>query len=214
MIDREGEASKRAIAALEDEATRKHLLRYAAWRTHDETLAKDLLADAIARVLDPGGQPWTVTTVPFRRHMRMVMDDLVIARARLASSRLEVIESTLARPGDDDDGLPDPADDHPLPDEQVHERRKTGWLRQLWGRLEKRLAGKDPLLVRVYGAACLGHETPEEQAKFLDVPVEDVYEALRRLRYQAAFVMDGWKEEERRAMLEARTRAEEEGELT
>jgi DNA-directed RNA polymerase specialized sigma24 family protein len=207
VLDKDAPSSLRALEAIADPATREHLLRYATWRTKDPDEAQDLLADALLLALDPEKKPWTDTTYSFRRHMRRIMDDLAIERARKASSRLEITESELLGDSDDPDRLPDPGDERPGSDEVLHELRKSHWLRGLWSRLEASLAGKDPLAVRVYEAACLGHETPGEQAAHLGVPVEEIYEALRRLRYRASLVMADWKDEEARRMLEARTMA-------
>ena len=61
----------------------------------------------------------------------------------------------------------------------------------------------------VYEAACLGHEEPAEQALYLGIPVEEVYEAHRRLRYHGARILQQWSQEEAQRMLGVRRQAME-----
>jgi DNA-directed RNA polymerase specialized sigma24 family protein len=215
VLDKGAASSERAIAELESASTREHLLRYATWRTQDPDRAKDLFQEAASLVLDPDRKPWDDPSISFRRHMRRVMDDIAIEIARSAPARLEINASDLVkqpRPGKadddaDDDPFPDPWDGRPWTDDELHDRRTTGWLRDLWRRIEPGLRATDPLAVHVYEAACKNQETPAEQAAHLGVPVEEVYEALRRLKYRAAIAMAEWKKEEAQRMFEARQHA-------
>jgi hypothetical protein len=81
----------------------------------------------------------------------------------------------------------------------------------LWHRIEPALRKDDPLCVRIYEAACKNEETPAEQAARLGVPVEEIYEALRRLKYRAAIAMAEWRKEEAQRMFEARQVAKKGG---
>ena len=51
------------------------------------------------------------------------------------------------------------------------------------------------------------HDEPEEYAEALGVPVADIYEALRRLRYHGAKVRDEWEAQEAQRMAGLRDRA-------
>ncbi len=211
MLDRGAPTSQRAIAELADARTRENLLRYAVWRTKDVQDGKDLLHEAIVWVLDPDRKPWVKPDVTFLRHMRSVMDDVAIANARRAHRRLEINETKLIAQTGDEEAFPDPWDGCPWSDEQLDDRRLTGLLRQLWARIEPHFRTTDPLCVRIYEAACKEHETPAEQAEYLGVPVEEVYEALRRLKYRAEVAMAEWRKEEAQRMFEARQRARKGG---
>jgi DNA-directed RNA polymerase specialized sigma24 family protein len=206
VLDKGAASSQRALAELENPSTRENLLRYAMWRTRDYDKAKDLLADAMVLVLDPDRKPWDNPKISFRRHMRGVMDDVGFDLSQKASERREINETDLIAETGDADAFPDPADDRPGPDEVLEERSTTQWLRGLWQRMVPLFRGTDEVCLRIYDAACKSQETPQEQADFLGVPVEEVYEALRRMKYRAAIVKAEWQEEEAERMLRARTR--------
>jgi hypothetical protein len=66
-------------------------------------------------------------------------------------------------------------------------------------------AAGDRTALDVYEAACI-HEEPADQARHLGIPVADVYEAHRRLRYHGLIVKAEWEEAERERMAELRAR--------
>ncbi len=70
-------------------------------------------------------------------------------------------------------------------------------MREMWDAVVARLKKKDTLPIAIYELACKArHDEPEEFAKQLGVPVAEIYEAMRRLRYHAAQVRTEWEERE------------------
>ena len=207
VLDKDAASSQRALAEIAKPATRENLVRYARWRCEDYDEAQDLLAEAFELVLDPDRKPWDDPGVSFRRHMRRVMDDIAIDKARSAKERREINERDLIAETGDEDAFPDPPGTGPLPDEAVHDKRKGEWLKGLWGRLEGLFRGKDPQSIAVYEAACRGHETAAEQAEYLGVPVTEVYETHRRMKHRALLLKAEWQKQETQRMFEARRRA-------
>jgi DNA-directed RNA polymerase specialized sigma24 family protein len=179
VFDPDAPSSKLALAELRNEAVRKNLHKYAVWRTESEADAEDLLADAIEWTCDPNRRPWDPSKGSFFRHMRLVMDRIAFNDARRGAGRFEVPDEGITF----DQGT---FDRQPLPDEAVHEGRKLAWLRRMGSVLLERLQRKDPLAAKVFQAACEGAEEPQEQAERIGCPIDDVYEALRRMRYHGA----------------------------
>lgn len=199
VFDKNAPSSKLALAELQQERVRTNLKRYAMWRSKSEVDAEDLLADGIECVCDPDRKPWDPAKGSFFRHMRLVMDRIAIERARGGHRRFEVLDEGITF----DQGTVDPK---PPADEALHAERNLAWLRHLGTVLMGRLRGKDPVALKVFEVACEGVEEPQEQAKRMGCPVEDVYEALRRLRYNGAKV----RAEEEQAEAERMKRAREE----
>jgi DNA-directed RNA polymerase specialized sigma24 family protein len=213
LFDRNAPTSQLVFAELAKEGVRERLLRYAKWRTGDDDEAKDLVADALEVVCDPEKKkPWDPAKRSLFRHMRRVMDDLAIYDTRAGAGRFEINESGLIAKTGDPEALPDQADDHDLPDEQVAAKRDLAWLRGLAEILLERLSGRgDDKAIAVYEAACI-HEEPAEQARHLGIPVEEVYEAHRRLRHHGLIVKAEWEraEAERMAALRRRRKISQE----
>jgi hypothetical protein len=109
--------------------------------------------------------------------MRVVLDRIAIHGARRGAGRFEVADEGITF----GEGTLDP---RPLPDEAVHEARKLAWLRRMGNVLLEKLQRKDPLAAKVFQAACEGVDEPQEQAERIGCPIDDVYEALRRMRYR------------------------------
>ncbi len=189
MFDPDAPSSKAVFAELQSEKLRRDILRYALWRTGSEADANDLVADAIEWACDPERKPWDARKISFFAHVRRVMDDIAVQRARRGHGRFEVVSSEIAS----DESTTDPA---PLPDEAPDARRESAWLGRLGKRLMDRLTGRDALASRLFEVACEGAEEPAEQAAKIGCKVEDVYEALRRLKYHGAIVMAEAREEE------------------
>ncbi|HEY3820702.1 MAG TPA: hypothetical protein VGL81_26230 [Polyangiaceae bacterium] len=208
MFDPNAPSSLLVFAELAKEGVRTHLHRYAAWRTKDEDEAKDLVANALVLACDPEkSKTWDPNQRSFLRHMRRLMDDVAIEDNRVGPGKYEITETALIDATGDPDAFPDPADHHPLADEQLHGRRKLGWLRQLGETLLGLLRGRDDAAVAVFHAACIFDE-PAEQASHLGVPVEEVYEAHRRLRYRGLIVRAEWEQAEAARMAELRQKSQ------
>jgi DNA-directed RNA polymerase specialized sigma24 family protein len=183
VFDPNAPSTKRAIAEIHDKEVSDKLRRYALWRTGSKADADDLLADAIECVGDPDRRPWDPTQITFFRHMRRVMDGLVIDLARSGRARFEVVSSTLAF----DEDTSDPA---PSAEDALHKARKLARWKRLGNLLLSKLEDRDPFAKRLYDAACAGAETADEQAAQLRCRPEEVYEALRRLKYRGARILD------------------------
>jgi DNA-directed RNA polymerase specialized sigma24 family protein len=204
VFDKDAPTSKQVFAELAKEGVRKQLHRYATWRTGDEDEANDLVANALVLVCDPEkDKTWDPSKRTFFRHMRRVLDDIAIEQKRTGAGKYEINESTLIRKTGDPDAFPDPADDRPLPDEVLHGHFKLAWLRALGQTLLGILRGRDEPAIAVFHAACI-FDTPAEQASHLGVPVEEVYEAHRRLRYHGLIVRADWERAEAARMAELR----------
>ncbi len=211
MFDPDAPTSKLVFAELAKKGVRSDLHRYATWRTGDEDEAKDLVANALVVVCDPEkDKTWDPSKRSFSRHMRRVLDDIAIEQKRTGAGKYEINETDLIRKTGNPDAFPDPADDHPLPDEALSDHRELAWLRGMGATLLKRLAGRDEPAIAVYDAACI-YEEPAEQASHLGVPVAEVYEAHRRLRYHGLIVKAEWHEAEEARMIELQRKKTEKG---
>jgi DNA-directed RNA polymerase specialized sigma24 family protein len=211
LFDKDAPTSKLVFAELEKDGVRSDLHRYATWRTGDEDEAKDLVANALVVVCDPAkDKTWDPSKRSFSRHMRRVLDDLAIEQKRTGPGKYEITESALIRKTGDPDAFPDPADEHPLPDEALAAHSELAWLRGLGDTLLRRLEGRDEPAIAVFHAACI-HEEPADQAKHLGIPVEEVYEAHRRLRYHGLIVKAEWHEAEKVRMIELQRKKTDKG---
>jgi len=211
LFDKDAPSSILVFAELAKDGVRKQLHRYATWRTGNEDDAKDLVANALVLVCDPAkSRTWDPAKGSFFRHMRRVLDVIAIAQARRGAGKYEITETDLIRKTGDPDAFPDPADEHPLPDEALSAHQELAWLRGMGETLLRRLAGRDEPAVAVYHAACI-HEEPADQAAHLGVPVEEVYEAHRRLRYHGLIVKAEWHDAEAARMIEQQRRKDEKG---
>jgi DNA-directed RNA polymerase specialized sigma24 family protein len=179
----------------------ERLLKLALWRTNNVADAEDLIADAVIVASDPVKRSWPPTR-GFLLHMSLVMRDLAIEGWRSARARHEVVDHTLAH----DETSVDPA---AAPDEALHHGRKLHWLRTLGARLRAdRVAdGNHPLDVEILDLGPLGIDAPAELAEALGRSVEEINEALRRLRYNGARIRAEYEAAEARRMAEARARA-------
>ncbi|MGO9834866.1 MAG: hypothetical protein ACLP1X_11665 [Polyangiaceae bacterium] len=204
MFDKDAPSSKLVLEQLEDKGLSSSLYKYAYWRTHTEWDAKDLVADAIVCACDPDRKPWDPAKRTFFRHMRFVMDDLAVERARKGYARFEGVGAEL----DVEEVLVDP---RPLADEaleDVSEAERRG----RWGdRLRARMEGSDPLAVRVFDACSLGIEGDEARAAHAGCTEKEAHEAYRRLMYQAAKIVEEEAELETQRRNEAQRKAKKRG---
>jgi DNA-directed RNA polymerase specialized sigma24 family protein len=211
VFDKDAPSSQLVFAELAKEGVRTKLHRYATWRTGDEDEAKDLVANALVLVCDPDkDKTWDPSKRTFFRHMRRVLDDIAIEQNRTGAGKYEITESALTRKTGNPDAFPDPADEHPVPDEALAAHAELAWLRGMGETLLRRLAGRDEPAIAVYEAACI-YEEPAEQARHLGIPVAEVYEAHRRLRYHGLIVKAEWHDAEAARMLELKVRRDEKG---
>jgi len=196
VFDRHAPSTKRALAELEDPALRDRLERYARWRAPSLADGEDLLADAVERICDPEKSPWDPARGNLFGHLRRVVDDLAVDRARRGPSRFEVPKAQVIS----EDAI-DPA---PLADEALREREHGAWLVEVGRLLLAELREGDPVAARVYECALKGVEKPAEQAEALGLPVEQVYAAMRRIDRAAAHVRKKAEMERERARLARR----------
>ncbi|HZU82455.1 MAG TPA: hypothetical protein VE987_06050 [Polyangiaceae bacterium] len=179
MFDPPAPSAERVLRELRDPVVVRCLVKYAARRTGSRADGDDVLADAIQRVCDPAGKPWEPDKASFTRHMQLVIDDLVVQRARRGHRRFEDVRA-------EPDGHPERVDPAPLPDEEIERRDELTRWAELGGRLLERLGDRDPLAVAVFRAAAGGLSEPAAMAKKLGCRVQEVYDAMRRLKYHGA----------------------------
>ncbi len=202
MYDPQAPSSLLALAEYAKPANARHLLRYATWWTKDDDTAKDLLADAMERVLDPEDRPWHPRKASFRGHMRMLMGVGAIEEKRVGFGKYEIVDS-------EHGAFERAIEPLPAPDALLHRKRKLEWMRAMWPAVVARLKGTDTLPIAIYELACEGrHDEPEEFAEVLGVPVAEIYEAMRRLRFHAAKVLVEFEKREKQRMAGLRAEAE------
>jgi DNA-directed RNA polymerase specialized sigma24 family protein len=204
VYDPRAKSSLLAIAEYGKPKEGERLLKYATWRTKNEEDARDLIADAMVRVCDPQDKPWDPTKGSFFRHMRLVMDDDVVEQHRRGFKKFEIVDS-------DHEAFDRAVQPTPGPDMALQAKRRLGWLRGMMLTLIGRLKDNDELALSIYELACDNrHEEPEEFAQALGVPVAEIYEAMRRLRYHGAIVREEWEKREKLRMAQLRLRDEAE----
>jgi DNA-directed RNA polymerase specialized sigma24 family protein len=202
VYDPRAPSSQLALTEYARPGNAAHLLRYATWWTKDEDAAKDLLADAMERVLDPEDRPWNPDRGSFRGHMRMLMGLDFIEARRVGFGKYEVVDS-------ESEAFERAIEPLPQPDALLQRKRKLEWMREMWDALAARLDERDTLPRLIYELACEGrHDEPEEFAEVIGVPVEAIYEAMRRLRYHAGKVREEREKREKQRMVGLRAEAE------
>lgn len=207
MLDFTAPPSKRVVDALQDQPTRKLLLKFATWLTHSEVDAEDLLSDTILCMCDPqNGRPWDPGRGSLLAHARVVMVDLAKAKRRRAAARREILGDPVAF----DEGMPHPG---PAPDEAVSDTRLLERLRRLGGRLRERV-GHLPRALQVFDLGCEGVETAGKLAQAIGCDVRDVYEANRQIARNAARVLAEERKEEGARMMVLREKARKSEEAT
>src|SRR6202008_4582000 len=93
-------------------------------------------------------------------------------------------------------------DAEPLADEALGDHQELAWLRGLGQRVLDRIPAKDVRARQVFDAACAGAETPAEMAAAIPCPVQEVYDALRRLKQLASKILEEDRRTEARRKLE------------
>jgi DNA-directed RNA polymerase specialized sigma24 family protein len=199
MYDPDAPSSKRTLVELEKPRVRPSLVQIALWSTRSEADAEDLVSDALILVLDPEESPW-VPPRTFLTHMTFVMRHLWDQRMRGARTWREVVDeyvtadkNTLSR--------------EPPADDELHRRRSLAVLRQLAAKVVAEIGAKHPIAKRCFELASQGIDEPEEQATLIGCPVEEIYDAIRKLRYHAQRIRSEWEAAEDLRMQHARERA-------
>lgn len=185
MFDPNAECSRRAIAELKKEGTRAKLVHLALWWTATPADADDLVSDAIERVCDPDGLPWSGAG-SFLTHMNFAMRHRADAKRRTGIARFEVVASSFEHE-------PVAVDAEPLADERLHAARTLAWMRELGAELEAELRASDPDAARAYRLRAQGCETPLELAAAMGCPVDAVYDIDRRIKYRAAQILEKFR---------------------
>ena len=163
---------KRAREELEKSGTRAKLVKFAAWRAHHGPEADDLLQEALAKVFDPDDSPWDPDGgKSFVLHVGSVINRLASHEWTSARAQHEVVDSRLA-------SGKTAVDTSPLADATLAQRRESGEL------LLAELGDGDTVATKVLLAAREGCETPAELAEAIGHRVEEVYDTIRRLKYQ------------------------------
>ena len=202
MYDPKTPSSRLALAEYAKPDNARHLLRYATWWAKNENTAQDLLADAMERVLDPADRPWDPRKASFRGHLRMLMGLGFIEATRTGFGKYEVVDS-------EHGAFERAIEPLPPPDALLHRKQKLEWMREMWPAVAARLRERDALPILIYEIACEGrHDEPEEFAEVIGVPVAEIYEAMRRLRFHAAKVRAEWESKEKQRMAGLRAEAE------
>jgi DNA-directed RNA polymerase specialized sigma24 family protein len=176
-------SSKRALEEFKRDGVRIRAIQYAHRRTRSAADAEDLVQAALERVFDPDGSPWDPDGgKTFFAHMLSVINGLHMNRVRAAQRRREVIDSALVEEAA-------PATDVLPADEALESHEALVRLRRLGEKLRERLKG-DVLALEVLDLAIDGYEQPAAQAAQLGCPLTTVREANRRLKYQAARLLE------------------------
>jgi DNA-directed RNA polymerase specialized sigma24 family protein len=198
MYDPDAPSSKRALVELEKPRVRPSLVQIAQWSTRSEADADDLVSDALILVLDPEESPW-VPPRTFLTHMTYVMRHLWDQRMRGARMWREVVDEYITADNNTLSREP-PADD------ELHRRRSLAVLRQLAAQVVAEIGAKHPIAKRYFELASQGIDEPEEQATRIGRPVEEIYDAIRTLRYHAQRIRSEWEASENLRMQHVRER--------
>jgi hypothetical protein len=204
VSDKELSPAERVAEEMKKDSVRSSIYKYALWRTRSEWEANDLVGDAVLEAADPARKPWDPTKGSFFKHMRFLMDDIAIERARTGYKRFEEVGSEIAF----DEVLIDP---RPLADDILDSYRTSYRLQRWGGHLGDILHDTDPMAAKVLEARTLGLETLAEQAAHAGCTEAEAFEATRRLKYQGAKIVEEEAEAEARRMKEARARAKKKG---
>jgi DNA-directed RNA polymerase specialized sigma24 family protein len=197
MYDPKAESSKRVLAEIANAKTREILQRIAkTFTSGNEADAEDLIADSLARALDPEKNPWEKRHT-FFTFMTFLMRHVWYERITLSRVQHEVVDSTIARDENTRSA-------EPRADAQAHRARTYALHKMLGDKLLAELASKNPLAVRLFQLGGQGIDEPAEQAAILEVPVEDVYRANEVLRYHGQRIREEWEQSEERRMKELR----------
>jgi len=201
MFDRKSPLALRVDAEMRKEGVMRDLHRMAAKlsRSHEEQDAKDLLAQSLARVIDPDDDPWLPGTHSFLAHMYSVMRQVRYRQRRKLEAGGEVVS-------DGGFAQENTAGDHPRVDDEVERLRSLDLARSLGGRVLARL-GSDLLARQIYEAAMKEDLDPSEEAVRFGCKLAEIRAARERLKYHGRLVRDEWNASEGRGMKALQQRA-------
>ncbi len=198
--DPDAPSSRLVVAQLGKPTVKARLHQIARWRTGSDEDARDLVADALIRVLDPDDAPWAPERTTFLHHMNDVIRQTWDRQLRKILARREAIDPGLAR----DENTPDP---ELPPDEQLHELRTLHRLRQMRDEVLAEIGDKHPLTRGICDLTDRGLDEPSDQAPLLHCTVDEIYRARETLQYYAMRKNDEWDLAEQRQMEKLRERA-------
>ena len=193
-------SSRAALAEMQKTTVKTRVLAIARGRTRSAADGEDLVADAMILIMDPEKAPWDEAKRTFVAHISFVMKKLWDQQRRKASAQHEVLREDVSEEDDTD------AREPPV-DEELERRRGLAVLRRLMDEVADRLGRKHPIIPKIVDLSAQGHDEPAEQARILECPVEQVYEAMATLKYHARAVRDEWHLAERDRMASLRERA-------
>jgi hypothetical protein len=190
MVDVASPLALRVAAELRKEGVMRDL-REIAMRLGGghEADAKDLLANALARVIDPDGDPWSSGTHGFLAHMWVAMRRVRYRQRRRVRKGTEIFDGGVAEER--------AANDAPRVDDEVDRMRSLAVLRTLGERVLARL-GDDALARQLYETALTEDLDPAEEAARFQRTVAEIRAAHERIRYRARLVLDEWNASEER----------------
>jgi len=191
MYDPDAPSSRRVLALMEEEKTRRDLVRAAEKITGSWQDAEDLVSDALIRVLDPEDLPWEIG--PFLGHMKFVMRHLWGRQQRPARVKKEVADEDVTR---GKRGL----SREPRADDELDRRRWLAERRELGETLLTDIEHKNPLIRPCFELSAQGIESAEDQAAILKCDVADVREARRIIKYHAKRLLIEWHSSEEQRM--------------
>jgi DNA-directed RNA polymerase specialized sigma24 family protein len=195
VLDGGTSSSKSVLAELRKPEVRAALTRLALWNTRSAVDAEDLVESALLRTLDPEDNPWAPEERTFLTHMTHVMRQVWWLERR---ERKRMIPGDPAAVGK---GLASP--DPPL-EEQLERQRSLAVYRQLAERLTAELASTDPIAAGVYDLYARGIDDAATVAAEVPCKVDEVYPAVRRIRYRARELLAEWETNETERMKQLR----------
>ena len=193
VIDFHASSSERAVAELRKDDVRAHLVRFAAWRCASVDGANDLVADAMLLVCDPERKPWDPAKGSFARHVRLVIEDLVVERARTGPGRFESPEDGLPEQESTPDGARSPED-------ALRSERELEWMRELAERTLGRTERTYPHARAIFGRLSQGFDRPSEWVHEIGCPLEQAYATIEALKRHGRQVRADWERSERARM--------------
>ena len=177
MADKDTTPAERVATEMAKKSVRSSVVTYALWRTRSEPDAEDLVGEAILYASDPDRKPWDPAKRPFFKHMRYLMDDLAIERARTGYKRFEEFGSDIVF----EEVLVDP---RPRADDLLDSYRSFDRVLRWGSHLEIIVRKTDPIATKILEACTLGIETLAAQAAHAGCTEKEAFEGYRRLRHR------------------------------
>jgi len=199
----EGEGLRELVTAeLKKDGVMHELTKRARHRARTDWDTKDLLAEALSRVIDPDDMPWD-RSKDFVGHVTFAIRHSWYRRTHLKRSEAEVLDGGVA--------LEKTAFDQSAVDELAERARTLGVHRVLGERLLERLPAGSRAR-QLFDLMSREDLTPSEAAARLGCTVADVHAAEKQLKYYGTQVKDEWDLSEERRMKALRERARQSSE--